>query len=99
MSYLLPSSITALRLLALYPPTDSSLLHSDLIFPIPHLISFLSQGTTLRAGTLILTGTPAGIGFFFNPPDILLDGDEFRVEVDGGIGSLIVEYEKVESKA
>lgn len=74
---------------------------SDLIFPIPHLISFLSQGTTLRAGTLILTGTPAGIGFFFNPPDILLDGDEFRVEVDGGIGSLInrVEYEKEESKA
>ncbi|GAA5839037.1 hypothetical protein JCM11251_007858 [Rhodosporidiobolus azoricus] len=69
---------------------------SDLIFPIPHLISFLSQGCTLRAGTVIVTGTPSGIGFFFDPPEILRDGDEFNVQVDGGIGSLInkVEYEK-----
>ncbi|GAA5907664.1 hypothetical protein JCM6882_008943 [Rhodosporidiobolus microsporus] len=73
---------------------------SDLIFPIPHLISFLSQGSTLRAGTVIVTGTPSGIGFFFDPPEILRDGDEFKVQVDGGIGSLInkVEYEKEPSK-
>ncbi|GAA6041913.1 hypothetical protein JCM8097_000218 [Rhodosporidiobolus ruineniae] len=68
---------------------------SDLIFPIPRIISFLSQGTTLRAGTVILTGTPAGIGFFFNPPEILRDGDEFKVTLSGGIGTLVnrVEYE------
>ncbi|GAA5973609.1 hypothetical protein JCM11641_007148 [Rhodosporidiobolus odoratus] len=78
---------------------DSSL--NDLIFTIPRIISFLSQGTTLRAGTVILTGTPSGIGFFFDPPEILQDGDEFRVEVDGGIGSLInqVQYESKPSTA
>ncbi|GAA6011461.1 hypothetical protein JCM10207_002627 [Rhodosporidiobolus poonsookiae] len=73
---------------------------SDLIFPIPHLISFLSQGTTLRAGTLIVTGTPSGIGFFFDPPEILRDGDEFCVEVGGGVGTLVnrVEYEAEPSR-
>jgi len=61
----------------------------DLIFGVPKLISFLSQGTTLPAGTLIQTGTPHGIGFFYNPPEILLDGDDFRVEISGGIGTLV----------
>ncbi|GAA5880923.1 hypothetical protein JCM5296_003091 [Sporobolomyces johnsonii] len=69
---------------------------TDLIFSIPKIISFLSQGTTLKAGTLILTGTPAGVGTFFDPPAFLRDGDVFRVELSGGIGSLVnvVEYEK-----
>ena len=34
----------------------------DLIFDVPALISFLSGSTTLLPGTLILTGTPAGVG-------------------------------------
>ncbi|KAH8916254.1 hypothetical protein BT69DRAFT_1228728 [Atractiella rhizophila] len=68
----------------------------DLIFSIPQIIAFLSKGTTLLPGTVILTGTPKGIGFFYDPPEILRDGDDFRVAVNGGIGTLInsIEYEK-----
>ena len=69
---------------------------SDLIFSVPKIISFLSQGTTLKPGTTILTGTPHGIGFFYKPPEILRDGDEFKVEISGNIGTLVNEivYEK-----
>ncbi|GAA6025403.1 hypothetical protein JCM11491_005609 [Sporobolomyces phaffii] len=69
---------------------------TDLIFSIPKIVSFLSQGTTLKAGTLILTGTPHGIGAYSDPPEFFKDGDVFRVEISGGIGSLVnkIEYEK-----
>lgn len=60
----------------------------DLIFSIPELISFLSQSTTLPAGTLILTGTPSGVGMARNPPRYLKEGDVFTVEIEG-IGRLI----------
>jgi len=59
-----------------------------LIFDIPQIIAFLSQGTTLPAGTIILTGTPAGVGAGMNPPEFLRDGDEFSVEVTPHIGTL-----------
>ncbi|KAK4052287.1 hypothetical protein OIO90_004368 [Microbotryomycetes sp. JL221] len=67
----------------------------DLIFSIPEIVSFLSQGTTLKAGTLILTGTPHGIGLFYEPKETLKHGDVFTVEISHGIGSLInrVEFE------
>ncbi|KAL8276807.1 hypothetical protein RQP46_010812 [Phenoliferia psychrophenolica] len=61
----------------------------DLIFSIPKLISYLSQGTTLPAGTVIMTGTPGGIGFFAKPQNLLRDGNDFRVHVTGGLGTLI----------
>lgn len=66
----------------------------DMIFSIAKQISYLSQGTTLEAGTIFLTGTPAGIGYFRNPRLVLKDGDEFSVEIEG-IGSLVnkVRYE------
>jgi 2-keto-4-pentenoate hydratase/2-oxohepta-3-ene-1,7-dioic acid hydratase in catechol pathway len=51
---------------------------SDLIFSIPKLISFLSQGTTLQAGTIILTGTPAGVGVSRKPPRISEGGRRIR---------------------
>ena len=51
-------------------------------------MSFLSQGTTLQAGTVIITGTPAGVGFAKNPKEVLHDGDEFVVEILPHIGSL-----------
>ncbi|GAM40328.1 hypothetical protein TCE0_038f12598 [Talaromyces pinophilus] len=41
---------------------------SELIFKVPEIISYVSRGTTLPKGTLILTGTPAGIGHSHNPP-------------------------------
>lgn len=66
----------------------------DMIFTIKKQISYLSQGTTLEAGTIFLTGTPAGIGYFRDPRVVLKDGDEISVEI-GQIGTLVnkVRYE------
>jgi len=60
---------------------------ADLIFPVARLVSFLSGSTTLPAGTVILTGTPSGVGAARTPPRFLREGDHVRVEIDG-IGSL-----------
>ncbi|GLA99058.1 hypothetical protein AtubIFM57143_007360 [Aspergillus tubingensis] len=66
----------------------------NMIFSVKKTIAYLSQGTTLEAGTIILTGTPAGIGFFKEPRVVLRDGDDIRVRI-GGVGTLInkVRYE------
>ncbi|MBM4142428.1 MAG: fumarylacetoacetate hydrolase family protein [Lentisphaerae bacterium] len=56
---------------------------SLMIFSIPFLISHLSRGMTLLPGTLLLTGTPAGVGFARKPPVYLKPGDVFEVEVEG----------------
>lgn len=61
---------------------------SDMIVDVPALISFLSQGTTLLPGTVILTGTPRGVGFARNPPVFLKDGDRVTIEIDR-IGALV----------
>ncbi|MFL2938185.1 MAG: fumarylacetoacetate hydrolase family protein [Opitutales bacterium] len=55
----------------------------DLIFDVPTLISFLSGSTTLLPGTLILTGTPSGVGEARDPKRFLVPGDEVTVEIDG----------------
>ena len=55
---------------------------SDMIFDIPTLIEFLSGSTTLEAGTLILTGTPHGIGFARNPKVLLKKGDTVTIEIE-----------------
>ena len=54
----------------------------DMIFPVAELISRLSRDTTLLPGTLILTGTPAGVGFTRDPPVFLAPGDRVRVSID-----------------
>jgi acylpyruvate hydrolase len=59
----------------------------DLIFSIPTLIAWISQGTTLLPGDVILTGTPAGVGAGRRPPRWLLDGDVVEVTIDG-VGTL-----------
>jgi 2-keto-4-pentenoate hydratase/2-oxohepta-3-ene-1,7-dioic acid hydratase in catechol pathway len=66
----------------------------DMIFSIKKQISYLSQGTTLEAGTIFLTGTPAGIGYFRDPRVVLRDGDEISVQIEQ-IGTLVnrVRYE------
>jgi 2-keto-4-pentenoate hydratase/2-oxohepta-3-ene-1,7-dioic acid hydratase in catechol pathway len=66
---------------------------TDLIFSVPKLVSFLSQGTTLPAGTVILTGTPPGVGAAKNPKEFLRDGDEFRVELLPFVGTLVSKIE------
>ncbi|KAK7178051.1 fumarylacetoacetate hydrolase domain-containing protein 2A [Paraphaeosphaeria sporulosa] len=68
----------------------------DMIFKIKKQISYLSQGTTLEPGTIFLTGTPAGIGYFRNPRVYLEDGSDIRVEIEK-IGTLVskVRYESL----
>ena len=55
----------------------------DMIFHIPELIEFLSGSTTLEPGTLILTGTPEGVGMGRKPPVYLKAGDVVEVEIEG----------------
>lgn len=54
----------------------------NLIFNIPQIIAYASQGTTLMPGDLIPTGTPFGVGFSRKPPVFLQDGDECVCEVE-----------------
>jgi 2-keto-4-pentenoate hydratase/2-oxohepta-3-ene-1,7-dioic acid hydratase in catechol pathway len=60
---------------------------NDMIFSVPALIEFLSGSTTLLPGTVILTGTPHGVGFARKPPRWLTPGDTVTVEIER-IGSL-----------
>lgn len=56
---------------------------SDLIFPVPFLVSYVSRAFTLEPGDLILTGTPPGVGWARNPKRPLRSGDVVEVEVEG----------------
>ncbi len=58
-----------------------------LIFSIPQVIQELSLGMTLKAGTIISMGTPAGAGMGFDPPRFLKPGDVVTCEIEG-IGTL-----------
>lgn len=55
----------------------------DMIFSVAELIAFLSGSTTLMPGTVILTGTPPGVGVAADPPRFLKPGDEVVVDVTG----------------
>ena len=55
----------------------------DMIFPVDELIEFLSGSTTLEPGTVILTGTPEGVGMGRTPPVYLKPGDVVEVEIEG----------------
>jgi 2-keto-4-pentenoate hydratase/2-oxohepta-3-ene-1,7-dioic acid hydratase in catechol pathway len=55
---------------------------ADMIFDVPALITFLSGSTTLFPGTVILTGTPSGVGMSRKPPRWLQSGDKVEVEIE-----------------
>lgn len=59
----------------------------QLIFDIDYIVSELSKGMTLKAGTIISTGTPAGVGMGFNPPKFLKHGDKVTCTIEK-IGSI-----------
>jgi 2-keto-4-pentenoate hydratase/2-oxohepta-3-ene-1,7-dioic acid hydratase in catechol pathway len=59
----------------------------DMIFDVATLVSFLSGSTSLLPGTVILTGTPHGVGFARKPPLFLQPGDTITIEIDR-IGAL-----------
>jgi len=60
---------------------------SDLVFSCSELVSYLSRCMTLYPASVILTGTPAGVGYTRTPPVFLRDGDTVTVEIEG-IGEL-----------
>jgi 2-keto-4-pentenoate hydratase/2-oxohepta-3-ene-1,7-dioic acid hydratase in catechol pathway len=60
---------------------------ADMIFDVPALIEFLSGSTTLVPGTVILTGTPQGVGMARTPQLWLKAGDTVSVEIEN-IGTL-----------
>ena len=60
---------------------------ADMIFDVPTLIEFLSGSTTLLPGTVIITGTPQGVGMARTPPRWLQARDQVTVEIEG-IGEL-----------
>jgi 2-keto-4-pentenoate hydratase/2-oxohepta-3-ene-1,7-dioic acid hydratase in catechol pathway len=67
----------------------------DMIFSVGNIISYLSQSSTLVPGTIILTGTPSGVGFTRKPPVYLTPGDVLETKIEK-IGNLKnqVSYEK-----
>jgi len=60
---------------------------SDMVFSCRSLVSYLSHQFTLLPGTVILTGTPEGVGMARTPPVFLQAGDRIEVEIEG-IGTL-----------
>jgi len=56
---------------------------SNMIFPVAELIAYLSEDTTLLPGTVIMTGTPPGVGYVRNPPVFLKPGDVMELEING----------------
>lgn len=60
----------------------------DLIFSIPHLISYVSQAIDWQPGDVLVTGTPSGVGLFREPQRFLRAGDVVEVKISD-IGSLI----------
>ncbi len=56
---------------------------SDLIFGVKELVSYCSKNFTLLPGTVIMTGTPSGVGFARKPPVFLKKGDHIEIEIEG----------------
>lgn len=55
---------------------------ADMIFDVPTIIEFLSGSTTLLPGTVILTGTPSGVGMGMQPPQYLQPGDTVTITIE-----------------
>ena len=56
---------------------------ADMVFGCAQIIRYLSRVMTLRPGTIVTTGTPAGVGHFLQPPGYLRAGDVVEVEISG----------------
>jgi 2,4-didehydro-3-deoxy-L-rhamnonate hydrolase len=65
---------------------------ASMLFGIPQLLEFLSQGMTLQPGDLVATGTPSGVGYVRTPPRFLVPGDVVEVEIErvGAVSTPIV---------
>jgi 2,4-diketo-3-deoxy-L-fuconate hydrolase len=56
---------------------------SNMVFNVPQIVSYLSQFMSLLPGDIISTGTPAGVGIGFDPPQFLTSGDVVELGIDG----------------
>ena len=56
---------------------------ANMVFPVPHLVSYVSRFMSLRAGDVISTGTPAGVGHGMRPPAYLQPGDLVEMGIAG----------------
>ncbi|KAI4850316.1 hypothetical protein E4T44_02818 [Aureobasidium sp. EXF-8845] len=61
----------------------------NMIFSIEDILVYLSSGHTLKKGTVILTGTPSGIGASYDPPIYLQKGADLKVSISHGLGTLV----------
>ena len=67
---------------------------SQLLFDIPKLISYISKAIPWKAGDVLVTGTPGGVGFKRKPPIYMKKGDKVEVEIsEVGLLSNIIEDE------
>jgi 2-keto-4-pentenoate hydratase/2-oxohepta-3-ene-1,7-dioic acid hydratase in catechol pathway len=64
---------------------------ADMIFDVPAIIESLSSTMTLRSGSVILTGTPAGVGMARKPPVFLKPGDRTEIEIER-LGTLLTRF-------
>ncbi|KAH7121714.1 hypothetical protein EDB81DRAFT_665865 [Dactylonectria macrodidyma] len=55
---------------------------SDMIWKISQIIAHLTRGRTVRAGTVCMTGTPSGVGWFMKPKGYIKDGDKVEVSIE-----------------
>ena len=63
----------------------------DMLFGVRELVAFLSRGTALPAGTLVLTGTPPGVGSYQTPPSFIKHEEVVECKIDG-IGRIRNEF-------
>jgi acylpyruvate hydrolase len=56
---------------------------SDMIFSVARTIALISEVMTLEPGDVIITGTPAGVGYARKPPVFMRPGDFCEIEVEG----------------
>ncbi|KAH0292679.1 hypothetical protein M436DRAFT_49609 [Aureobasidium namibiae CBS 147.97] len=61
----------------------------NMIFSIEDILVYLTNGHTLKKGTVILTGTPSGIGASYDPPVYLQKGADLKVSISHGLGTLV----------
>ena len=82
-----PDEVSDLSHLRVWQKLNSEILQNgnseDMIFSIPFLIEYISQGMTLLPGDIIATGTPHGIGSAHNPQVLMKPGDVVEVGVEG----------------
>jgi len=87
-----PQTIPDPQTLGLRTTLNGELMQSsstaDMIWPVAELIAFVSRDTTLLPGTVLLTGTPEGVGFAQDPARFLKPGDMVSVAVEG-VGELV----------